>query len=233
MVVRALGVGKAAVRFLPGPKNKSFCMLKVGIMSKKDIKRIVNFIYETGNLQKTPRSGLWFLGTGKQSVAEHTLRTALIGWAISALVPKVNQEKVALMCLFHDLGEGRTSDLNYVHQRYGRLAESEAIGDIARSVPFGKKIEALYLEFEKRKTIEAKLAKDADQLEWISTLREEQAKGNVKAKLWAKYAYKRLKTSAGRKIGKLLLEINPDSWWLDVKDKWFIDRKEKYRKWRK
>jgi len=142
---------------------------------KNQLQSIANFIYETGNLAKTPRSGLWFLGTGNQSVAEHTLRTAFIGYAISALVKGVDQEKVVFICLFHDLGEGRTSDLNYVHQRYGRLAETEAIRDIAASVPFGGKIEELYREFEKRESREARLARDADQLEWITTLRDEQA----------------------------------------------------------
>jgi len=32
------------------------------------------FLYEVGMLQRTPRSGFAFLGSGKQSVAEHTYR---------------------------------------------------------------------------------------------------------------------------------------------------------------
>src|SRR6185369_1377993 len=101
------------------------------MFNKKDLTSIANFIYETGILSKTPRSGLWFLGTGQQSVAEHTLRCAFIGYSLCYFVPEANKEKVVLMCLLHDLGEGRTSDLNYVHQKYGRLAESRAIDDMA------------------------------------------------------------------------------------------------------
>ena len=110
------------------------------VMEQKQLKAITNFIYETGILSKTPRSGLWFLGTGQQSVAEHTLRTIFIGYALSYITLGADPNKTILMCLFHDLGEGRTSDLNYVHQRYGRLAEARAIEDISKSVPFGKDI---------------------------------------------------------------------------------------------
>jgi hypothetical protein len=34
--------------------------------NKKEIDQIVNFVYEMGIHQKTPRSGLWFLGIGTQ-----------------------------------------------------------------------------------------------------------------------------------------------------------------------
>ena len=193
----------------------------------------VDFIYESGILAKTPRSGLWFLGTGEQSVAEHTLRTAFIGYALGHLNPRADQNKIVLMCLFHDFGEGRTSDLNYVHQRYGRLAEAHAIDDIAKSVPFGAEVKNLYQEWAARETREAKLAKDADQLEWLATMREQERIGNTKAGLWARNAYQRLKTPEGKKLGKLLQTIDPDHWWLDIKDPWFVSRKEKDRKWKK
>jgi putative hydrolase of HD superfamily len=173
------------------------------------------------------------LGTGEQSVAEHTLRAIFIGYALSYLTPKADQGKVIRLCLFHDFGEGRTSDLNYVHQRYGRLAEAQAIHDISESVPFGKDIKAAYEEATAKETLEAKLAKDADQLEWLAVMREEEVKGNIKAKKWAESAMKRIKTPAGKKIAKLLLRIHPDHWWFDNSDRWFIDRRPEDREWRK
>jgi len=195
-----------------------------------DNKKIAQFIYECGILSKTPRSGFWFLGTGQQSVAEHIARTALIGWALSYLTPKANRDKVIRMCLTHDLGEGRTSDLNYVHQKYGKMSETQALKDIAASVPFGAEIESLYTEFEERNSIEAKLTRDADQLEFIATLRGEEIQGNTKARLWAKIAYKRLKTPAGKKLGQTLLTIHPDDWWFNKDDQWFVHRRGSGRK---
>ncbi len=130
-----------------------------------DLDRVTNYIYEMGIHMHTPRSGLWLLGSGEQSVAEHLFRVALIAYALCHFEPTADKNKVILMALVHDIGEGRVSDLNYVHQRYGRLIEKQAVQDIAMSVPFGKEIESLYLEEQERVTLEAKLVKDADQLE--------------------------------------------------------------------
>ena len=108
--------------------------------NKKIYGQIANFIYETGIHSQTPRSGFWFLGSGNQSVAEHLFHTAMITYALCYLEPKADKNKAVLMALFHDIGEGRTSDHNYVHQRYGRLAEAQAVKDMSQSVPFGPKI---------------------------------------------------------------------------------------------
>jgi putative hydrolase of HD superfamily len=196
-------------------------------MKKDELQAIAHFIYEAGILSKTPRSGLWFLGTGNQSVAEHLLRTTLIAYALCYLTPEADRSKVIYMSLFHDFGEGRTSDLNYVHQRYGRLAESQAFKDIAMEIPFGKEMGDFYAEEQARKTLEAKIVKDADQLEWLATLREEELKGNSKARAWQKSAYQRLKTPQGRAVGKYLLSTHSDSWWFDENDKWFVSRDPK------
>lgn len=194
--------------------------------------QIVHFVYETSIHSKTPRSGLWFLGSGNQSVAEHLFHTALIAYALCHLEPKVDKHKVVLMALFHDLGEGRTSDLNYVHQRYGRLAEASAVADMAASVPFGDELAALFAEVQVKETLEAQLVKDADQLEWISLLRAEEAKGNMKATEWMKSALQRLKTEAGKALGERMLVIHPDAWWFNPSDNWFVERGEEDRQWK-
>lgn len=202
-------------------------------LAKKDWNAIVDFIYEVGILEKTPRSGLWFLGTGEQSVAEHLFRTAVIGYILARLTPKAKVDRVIFLCLMHDIGEARTSDLNYVHQRYGRLAESQAVADLAKTLPFGKEIQEAYSEEQARKTLEAKIAKDADQIEWIVTLRGEGAKGNTKTKDWIKTVEKRMATPAAKRLTKLLVSTHPDRWWFDIKDKWFLKRDPKFRSWKK
>lgn len=201
--------------------------------NNKDLKEITKFIYELGILAKTPRSGFWFLGTGNQSVAEHICRTVMIGYILSYLTPNSDKDRVMFLSLIHDLGEGRTSDLNYVHQKYGRLAESEAVNDLSINLPFGKEIKNAFNEAKNKMTLEAKLAKDADNLEWIASLLDESKKGNIKANSWARIALKRLKTSAGKKIGKLLFNIEPDSWWFKKDDQWFVDRNKKHLKKKK
>jgi len=201
-------------------------------MKKDEFKTLANFVYEIGVLNDTPRSGLWFLGTGKQSVSEHILRTIYIGYILAHLEPKADKEKVIYFCMIHDLGESRTSDLNYIHQRYGRLAEDKAVKDIAQSLPFGNEIQTAFKEIKKKQTLEAKIAKDADTLEWMATLRAEETRGNKKAKSWIRIASKRLETKSGEKLGRYLISTNPDAWWFDESDKWFVNREAKDKKWR-
>mgnify|MGYP001561116310 CR=1 FL=1 len=189
--------------------------------------QIARFVFEAGIHSRTPRSGFWFLGSGNQSVAEHLFRCAFITYALCHLEPKADRGKAVMMSLVHDFGEGRTSDLNYVHQKYGRLAEDHAFRDIAAAVPFGAEMHALYLEEQKRESLEAQIVKDADQLEWIASLREEEEKGNAKARVWAQIALKRLHTKAGIRLGRELMKMHPDVWWFDAKDRWFVDRKPK------
>jgi len=201
---------------------------------KKDIyNQIADFVYETSIHSKTPRSGFWFLGSGNQSIAEHLFHTAMIAYALANLEKKADKHKVVLMALFHDIGEGRVSDHNYVHQRYGRLAEAKAVEDISKSISFGGEILDLFKEEQERKTLEAKIVKDADQLEWIATLRGEEVKGNIKAHDWIKIGAKRLKTDAAKKLAKVLIKKHPDAWWFDAGDAWFVDRKEKDKRWKK
>ncbi|MFZ2049022.1 MAG: HD domain-containing protein [Minisyncoccia bacterium] len=198
-----------------------------------EFKQTANFVYETSIHSQTPRSGLWFLGSGSQSVAEHLFHTAMVAYALCHFEPKADKQKVILMALFHDIGEGRVSDHNYVHQRYGRLAEANAVEDISKSVPFGKEILEHFIEEQAKVSLEAKLVKDADQIEWIATLRNEEMKGNQKAKAWIKIALKRLKTPAGKKLGQAVVNTNPDAWWFDVGDAWFVDRNQGDKKWGK
>lgn len=191
---------------------------------KSEMDQIANFVYEIGQLSKTPRSGFQFLGSGSQSVAEHLLRTAYIGMALSYLTPEADRSKVILLCLVHDLAEGRTSDPNYVNQKYGRLNEAQAITDMCSSIPFGHEIKMLYEESAAKETLEARLAKEADILEWIASLREQEIIGNIKAKDWLVSAIQRLKTDAGKFLGARLLEVSPDAWWFDKNDPWFVNR---------
>ncbi|MBE9594109.1 MAG: HD domain-containing protein, partial [Proteobacteria bacterium] len=44
------------------------------------MRNIINFLFEIGILKKTPRSGYQFLGTGNESVAEHSFRVAVIAY---------------------------------------------------------------------------------------------------------------------------------------------------------
>ncbi len=189
------------------------------------MKDIANFLFEVGILSKTPRSGFHFLGSGNQSVAEHTNRVVFIGYTLSMLEKDVDILKVLKMCLLHDLAEGRVSDLNYVHQKYAKVEEEKAIEDLAKTLPFGEDLVEVTKEYEERKTKESIIAKDSDNLEWIISLKEQFDTGNVKAKAWIDSAVKRLKTENAKEIAKQILETDSDEWWFKDKDsEWWINR---------
>ncbi len=195
---------------------------------RKNLKKIVDFLFEVGMLAKTPRSGFFFLGSGKQSVAEHLNRATYIGFVLAAMDPGADESKVLKMCLLHDIAEARVSDLNYVHQKYTVRREDEAVKDLAASVPFGDRIEAIIDEYERRESKEAKFAKDADNLEFLLSLKEQVDIGNERAKSWIPPLLKRLLTEEARQLAEVIVKTDSDRWWFgDKNDEWWVHRNKK------
>lgn len=198
---------------------------------KKDLKAVANFLFEVGILSKTPRSGFHFLGSGQQSVSEHTTRTIYVGFVLAMMSSKVDVGKVMKMCLLHDLAEARTSDLNYVHQKYAISDEESAILDLAKTLSFGEEILNILKEYKERKSIEALIAKDADVIEWILSLKEEVDTGNSRAASWLPSSVKRLKTKVAKELAKVAIKTPSDDWWFyNKQDEWWVSRDEKVLK---
>ncbi|HYC80096.1 MAG TPA: HD domain-containing protein [Candidatus Binatia bacterium] len=194
-------------------------------MDTKSLGSIVDFLYEVGILAKTPRSGFYFLGSGSQSVAEHINRVVYIGFTLGMMTPGVDVGKILKMCLLHDLTESRISDLNYVHQKYTERHEHKAIEDLAKTLPFGDHIVELVKEYESRETMEARLAKDADRLEWLMALKEQYDTGNARAASWLPSALKRMDTDIAKELGEKIINTPSDNWWFgDKDDEWWITR---------
>lgn len=194
-------------------------------MDDKELDPIVDFLYEAGMLAKTPRSGFFFLGSGDQSVAEHLNRVVYIGFVLAQMAGDVDISKVIQMCMFHDFAEARVSDLNYVHQKYTERFEDRAVADLTSRLPFGPKIKELIEEYEKRETKEAKMAKDADNLEWILALKEQKDIGNERASDWIPSAAQRLKTDEAKKLVAKIIVTDSDRWWFsDKSDQWWVNR---------
>ncbi len=196
--------------------------------NKDNLAPLVDFLFEVGILNKTPRSGFHFLGSGQQSVAEHAHRVIYIGYVLSMMSKDIDVGKVMKMCLLHDLGEARTSDLNYVHQKYAHADEEKAIKDLTDTLDFGCDMIKTLEEYKERKTEESRLAKDADILEWIISLKEQVDTGNTRAESWIPSAIKRLKTKPAKKLADRIVKTDSDHWWFANKDdEWWISRNKK------
>jgi len=191
----------------------------------KDLDSIADFLFEVGILAKTPRSWTWMLGSGQQSVAEHINRVVYIGFCLGHMNGKVDVGRIMQMCQFHDVSESRISDLNYVHQKYTERLEDKAEADLIKTLPFGDKIGDILNEYHERETYESKLAKDADNLEFLISLKEQIDIGNERIKTSIKPTYSRIKTDEGKMLADRILEINSDHWWFaDKDDEWWVDR---------
>ena len=187
------------------------------------MKDLINFLFEVGMLKKTPRTGYQFLGSGKESVAEHSFRMTLIGYLLSLQEPKADAMKTTLMCLFHDLHEARTGDHNYVNKRYVQIDEEKAVQDLANGLPFRDQIVSFTHEFAEGKSLEACISRDADQLDLILSLKEQQDLGNAYAREWLHYALKRLQTEAARSMAQEILETDSTDWWFEKKTEWWVN----------
>jgi len=191
------------------------------------MEEIANFLFEVGMLNKTPRTGFRFLGSGNESVAEHILRTIFIGYSLCKLDPEANELKVLRMCLVHDLPEARTGDQNYMYKKYVTVDEDKAVRELSERLPFGAEIKSAIGEFNEKKTREALLAHDADQLALILQLKEYGDLGNQYSQEWLDFAVRRLCTDQGRTLADTILQTDWTQWWFRDKSDWWVNGNRK------
>jgi putative hydrolase of HD superfamily len=188
---------------------------------------IANFLFEVGMLSKTPRSGYQFLGSGKESVAEHVLRTIFVGYALCKMNPALDELRILKMCALHDLPEARTGDMNYVNKKYVDVDEEKAVRELTADLFFGEEIKAYIDEFNRKETAEALTVRDADQIALILQLKEYGDLGNKYSEEWISYAMQRLCTEAGIKLAEKIIQTDSSSWWFKEKSNWWINGNNK------
>jgi 5'-deoxynucleotidase YfbR-like HD superfamily hydrolase len=181
--------------------------------------QFANYLNEVGMLNRTPRSGFQFLGSGEQSVAEHMYRMMHVAFLLARMSEeRVDELRLLRLVMFHDLPEARTSDHNYVNKKYVQEDLEKLLEEGAQQWPFGEEIVACVREFEAGETPAARLAKDADQLELLLVLKELGDLGNPHVDDWIKPLLARLRTDAGKQLAQEILATRWDEWWFNQKD---------------
>jgi putative hydrolase of HD superfamily len=175
-------------------------------------------------LKRTPRSGWQFLaGAASESVADHSFRVAMIAFVLSRLEDDaLDADRVLRLALVHDLPEARTSDLNYMNQKYVQVDEERAAADLVDGLPFAGELDALMEEYRQEKTRESIVAHDADQLELLLQLVEQRDAGVPATESWVPFVLKRLRTDGGRKLAEAILDGDSSRWWFDRDSSWWI-----------
>ncbi|ACU91264.1 HD domain-containing protein [Desulfomicrobium baculatum] len=175
-------------------------------------KRLADFVFELGMLRKTPRTGYQFLGSGAENVAEHSFRTAMIGYML-ARKSGADVARTVFLCLFHDVHEARIGDFNYVNRIYNTSNPVLAITHALEGTGLRQDALELWHELEAGVTLESRLAQDADQLDFIANLKEELDLGNPYASKWLDHAVLRLKTDPALELARAIQTTDQSDWW--------------------
>lgn len=189
--------------------------------------RLTDFLFECGMLRKTPRSGYQFLGSGMENIAEHSFRTAVVGYVLAKMAG-ADEARTALLCLFHDLHEARTGDFNYVNRIYNSSKRTLALEHATAGTGLEDDILPMWEELETADSLEAQLAQDADQLDFIMNLKEESDLGNHYADKWLEGAVQRVRTEWGAQLAETIIRTDHTDWWfLGPDESWWARKNGK------
>ncbi|MGZ3141051.1 HD domain-containing protein [Lentzea chajnantorensis] len=186
-----------------------------------DADRIVEFLYEVGQLKRLPRAGWLFAGVQHpESVAAHSFRVGVLAYAL-AVQEGANADRAATLGLFHDVPEARTGDIPYVGKLYLDVKvppEAVARDQVQHlPAPLAAHVEALVAEHEAAKDIdhtpEARCSRDADKLELLLQAREYQAAGIAKMERFIQTMQESVVTDTGKALLDSALRIAPSEWW--------------------
>ncbi|QQG38313.1 MAG: HD domain-containing protein [Candidatus Kaiserbacteria bacterium] len=184
--------------------------------------RDIEFLYEIGSLRNIPRAWIQHLATDCASTLEHTIRVVFLALLIARKEGVKSEEKIIKMALLHDLAETRTADLAYVHKVYTKADDARAARDLLAGTSLDD-FEAIVVEYEKRSSIEAKIVKDADNLDIDLELRELEERGNrvaAKKQPLRKFVRdKKLYTKTAKSMWDEIQKSDPSSWHLAT-NKW-------------
>jgi putative hydrolases of HD superfamily len=185
-------------------------------MPKPELEGVTNFLYEMGLLKRSKRTGWLIAGVDNpETIAEHTFRTAIIGYLL-ARMEGADPHKTATLCLFHDTQESRIGDVPSVGKAYVVTAPNPQVtADQVAGFPdeIGQAVRELVDEYEARESLEAQLARDADKLECLIQAREYQAQGHEDVPPWIETSAAALRSESARQLAEACQQVPPRQWW--------------------
>lgn len=147
----------------------------------------INFLFEIGSMRNVPRAWRQYMGVDVANNTEHSFRVAFIALIIARMEGVGDEEKILKMALMHDLEESRTADHTKFQKDYIELKKSKATEDVFKGTSLEDFYKDLFEEYEKKDSIEAKIVKDADQLDVDIELRELEEQGHKLPDKWIEH----------------------------------------------
>src|SRR3989338_10077514 len=192
-------------------------------------KRDIDFLFEIGSLRNVPRAWQQVL-TGKvQNIAEHLFRTTMIAWII-AIAEKADVSKVIKMCLVHDIAESRTGDIAFMHREYVTRHEKLAEMHIFQDTALENEARMLLKEYNSRNSLEAKIVKDADNIDVDLELKELARIGDSTAAGYQKHhrpviRAKKLYTKSAKRMWDEIQKTDSNTWHQKLTNNWVKNKK--------
>ncbi len=121
-----------------------------------------------------------------------------------------------MMCAMHDMIETRVSDLSSVNKEYTVTPDwRKVVGDQLLGVPpsLARTLEDLIEEYEERRTLESRLARDADKLECLAQALEYMMQGLSPAREWLTSRIESISTDIGKQVASVMIESDAAEWW--------------------
>lgn len=189
---------------------------------KKNITKIVNFIFELSQLKRQVHAGWWKIGIKQPAtVAEHVFRAAQIGYILAIMEGDADPEKVVAMLVIHDNAEARIGDQDKVAARYYSNGDAELKAFTEQtellSETIQKKWQAYFDEYENRTTKEGIIAKDADWLEQAFQAKEYVDSGYKAAQNWIDNVAEAVETESAKKIISEMKNVEFTDWYKGLK----------------
>lgn len=181
------------------------------------LQKIVNLIFESLHLKNLDHIWFKYLHIKQpDTVAEHSLNAAQIGY-ILAKMEGADANKVATMLVWHDIAETRIGDMHKVAVGYitnKKELERQVMKDQFDWLDFGDEVKSYFEEMDERKTLEGRVAKDADYLEQAFQAKTYKEIGHEDAQNRITNVGNALKTESAKKIRTQMCQTKSSDRWL-------------------
>ncbi|MDQ7814985.1 MAG: HD domain-containing protein [Patescibacteria group bacterium] len=184
-----------------------------------DSKNILKYFFELGQMRRVKHGGWTLVGIeNPDSIAEHSLRAAQIGYVLAVMEKYEKPDEVCAMLVFHDAHETRIGDLHKLARRYvtaeDEKAADEQVGSLGEA---GERIMQLWKTIEHKEPPAGVIAKDADYLETAVTAKEYLEMGHPLVQDWIDNVGNALQTESAKRLWAELKDATAHDWWKGLK----------------
>jgi putative hydrolase of HD superfamily len=181
-------------------------------------KRDLDLLYEVSAMRFIDRNWVQFHRPNVANVAEHSFRVAWIA-QILALGEGADVGRVLQMALMHDVGKSRAGDGHWMNRMYMKRDEAKAIADTTYATSVEQQAKALWNEFKSGETLEAKIVKDADNIDVDIEFRERRedwhfarTEDDIRRKVYET----KLQTASAKQLWEQIQTSDPHDWYVRI-----------------